>query len=204
MESLVFSLLLVFFILILVKKTVRIVPQQQAFVVERLGKYHKTLNAGLNIVIPFIDVVRYKHGLKEIVLDIAEQVCITRDNVQVAIDGILFFQVMDPKLASYGVANFAYAIQQLAQTTLRSEIGKIVLDKTFEERGQINVAIVNAIDQATDAWGVKVLRYEIKSIQPPREILDAMEKQCVPSVKNVPTSSRPKEIVMPRSTAPKV
>lgn len=177
MGSFIFALFIVFFGLILVFKTIRVVPQQHAFVVERLGKYHTTLNAGLHIVIPFIDKIRYKHSLKEIVLDIAEQVCITKDNVQVAVDGILFFQVMDPKLASYGVANFAYAIQQLAQTTLRSEIGKIDLDKTFEERGQINIAIVNAIDQATDAWGVKVLRYEIKSITPPREILDAMEKQ---------------------------
>jgi regulator of protease activity HflC (stomatin/prohibitin superfamily) len=177
MGAFIFALFIVFFGLILVFKTIRVVPQQHAFVVERLGKYHTTLNAGLHIVIPFIDKIRYKHSLKEIVLDIAEQVCITKDNVQVAVDGIIFFQVMDPKLASYGVANFVPAIVQLAQTTLRSEIGKIDLDKTFEERGQINNAIVAAIDQATDAWGVKVLRYEIKSIQPPREILDAMEKQ---------------------------
>ncbi|MCP5464076.1 MAG: SPFH/Band 7/PHB domain protein [Deltaproteobacteria bacterium] len=171
------SLFFAFFALIAVFKTIRIVPQQHAYVVERLGKYHSTLGAGLHIVIPFIDAIQYKHSLKEIVLDIEEQVCITRDNVQVNIDGVIFFQVMDPKAASYGVANFVPAIIQLAKTTLRSEIGKIDLDQTFEERGAINVAVVDAIDQATDPWGVKVLRYEIKSITPPRDVLEAMEKQ---------------------------
>lgn len=172
-----FSLILVLFAVITVFKTIRIVPQQYAYVVERLGKYHDTLNAGLHIVIPFIDQIRYKHNLKEIVMDIEEQICITRDNVQVGIDGVIFFIVMDPKLASYGVANFVPAIVQLAQTTLRSEIGKLDLDQTFEERAKINNAIVDAIDQATDAWGVKVLRYELKSIMPPKDVLEAMEKQ---------------------------
>jgi len=177
MGFLVFALIVAFFALITVFKTIKIVPQQHAYVVERLGKYHVTLHAGLHIVIPFIDKIRYKHSLKEIVLDIPEQICITKDNVQVGIDGVIFFQVMDPKAASYGVAQFVPAIVQLAQTTLRSEIGKIDLDRTFLERSQINAAIVAAIDQATDAWGVKVLRYEIKSITPPRDVLEAMEKQ---------------------------
>ncbi len=172
-----FSVIVGVFAIIIVFKLIKIVPQQNAFVVERLGKYYATLNAGLHIIIPFIDKIKYKHNLKEIVLDIAEQICITRDNVQVGIDGVIFFRVMDPKAASYGVALFAPAIVQLAQTTLRSEIGKIDLDQTFEERGKINNAIVEAIDLATDAWGVKVLRYEIKSITPPRDVLDAMEKQ---------------------------
>lgn len=177
MGFLVFAIFVAFFALIVVLKTIKVVPQQMAFVVERLGKYHNTLQAGLHIVIPFIDKIKYKHSLKEIVLDIAEQICITRDNVQVGIDGLIFFRVMDPKNASYGVANFIPAIVQLAQTTLRSEIGKIDLDQTFEERSKINYAIVTAIDLATDAWGVKVLRYEIKSITPPQDVLAAMEKQ---------------------------
>lgn len=169
--------LVAFFAVVLVFKTVRIVPQQVAFVIETLGRYNKTLHAGLNIVIPFIDRVAYKHSLKETVLDIAEQLCITRDNVQVSVDGVLFFQVTDPAKASYGVNNYVSAIIQLAQTTLRSEIGKIDLDKTFEERMFINNAVVNALDKATDSWGVKVLRYEIKAITPPQDILAAMEKQ---------------------------
>jgi len=168
---------LVFFAFIAVMKTVYIVPQQNAYVVERLGRYHATLEAGIRFIFPFFDKVRYKHTLKEIVLDIEEQVCITRDNVQVGIDGVIFFRVVDPKSASYGVAQFVPAIVQLAQTTLRSEIGKIALDTTFEERTKINNAIVEAVDLATDAWGVKVLRYEIKSITPPRDVLEAMEKQ---------------------------
>ena len=172
-----FALFVVFFAMIVVLRTIRIVPQQKAFVVERLGKYHRTLDGGLHIVIPFIDSIRYKHDLKEIVLDIPEQICITQDNVQVAIDGVLFFRVIDPHKASYGVAQFIQAIVQLAQTTLRSEIGKISLDRTFEEREQINNAIVMAIDHATDSWGVKVLRYELKSITPPRDVIEAMEKQ---------------------------
>lgn len=177
MGILIFSLFVAGFALITVFKTIKIVPQQHAYVVERLGRFHAVLQAGLHIVIPFLDKIRYKHSLKEIVLDIEEQVCITKDNVQVGIDGIIFFQVMDPKKASYGVSNFVPAIVQLAQTTLRSEIGKIDLDQTFEERARINMAIVDAIDQATDPWGVKVLRYEIKSISPPKDVLEAMEKQ---------------------------
>lgn len=169
--------LLVVFAIIFVFSTVKIVPQQQAYVIETLGKYNKTLNAGLNIIVPFIDRVAYKHSLKETVLDIAEQVCITKDNVQVGIDGVLFFRVMDPAKASYGVNNYIAAIIQLAQTTLRSEIGKIDLARTFEERAHINNEIVMALDHATDEWGVKVLRYEIKTITPPVHIVTAMEKQ---------------------------
>jgi regulator of protease activity HflC (stomatin/prohibitin superfamily) len=169
----VFVLAVVFFVF----STVKIVPQQQCFVVERLGKYHATLHAGLHFVVPFIDVVRYKHSMKEFVLDIPEQVCITKDNVQVGVDGILFFRVMDPEKASYGVTNYANALVQLAQTTLRSEIGKIDLDRTFEEREHINQSVVMAIDKASDPWGVKVLRYEIKTIQPPKDIIQSMEKQ---------------------------
>jgi regulator of protease activity HflC (stomatin/prohibitin superfamily) len=146
-------------------------------VVERLGQYHRTLNAGLHFVVPFIESIRYRHSLKELVIDVPEQVCITRDNVQVKVDGVLFLRVMDPAKASYGVSDNVGAVIQLAQTTLRSEMGKLELDKTFEERDYINTAVVRAIDPATDPWGVKVLRYELKSIQPPREILDAMEKQ---------------------------
>jgi regulator of protease activity HflC (stomatin/prohibitin superfamily) len=177
MGFLIFVIFVAVFALITVFKTITIVPQQMSVVVERLGKFHGTLNAGLHIVIPFIDKIKYKHSLKEIVLDIAEQICITRDNVQVHIDGVIFFRVMDPKQASYGIASFVPGIVQLAQTTLRSEIGKMDLDQTFEERSKINLEIVTAVDQATDAWGVKVLRYEIKSITPPQDVLDAMEKQ---------------------------
>ncbi len=165
------------FILLTMAKSIRIVPQQWAYVVERLGKYHGTLNAGLHVVIPFIDTIRYKHVLKEVVLDIPEQVCITKDNVQVNVDGVVFFRVMDAKNASYGVANYVPALIQLAQTTLRSELGKLDLDRTFEEREKINGSVVAAIDKASDSWGVKVLRYEIKSITPPQGVLDAMEKQ---------------------------
>lgn len=172
-ESLIFLGVVAFFVL----RTVRIVPQQSAFVVERLGQYHRTLNAGMHIVVPFIDSIRYRHSLKELVIDVPEQVCITRDNVQVKVDGVLFMRVMDPSKASYGVSDHVGAVIQLAQTTLRSEMGKLELDKTFEERDYINTSVVRAIDPATDPWGVKVLRYELKSIQPPREILDAMEKQ---------------------------
>lgn len=171
------SVFILIFGVVLVFRTIRIVPQQMAYVVERLGKYHRTLDAGLYIVIPFLDSIRYKHSLKEVVLDIPEQICITRDNVQVGIDGVIFFRVIDPRNASYGVNNYITAVIQLAQTTLRSEIGKIDLDKTFEERDLINNAIVMAIDKATDPWGVKVLRYELKSITPPKDVLEAMEKQ---------------------------
>lgn len=172
-ESLIFLGVVAFFVL----RTVRIVPQQSAFVVERLGQYNRTLNAGMHIVVPFIDSIRYRHSLKELVIDVPEQVCITKDNVQVKVDGVLFMRVMDPSKASYGVSDPVGAVIQLAQTTLRSEMGKLELDKTFEERDHINTSVVRAIDPATDPWGVKVLRYELKSIQPPREILDAMEKQ---------------------------
>lgn len=172
-ESLIFLAVVAFFVL----RTVRIVPQQSAFVVERLGQYNRTLNAGMHIVVPFIDSIRYRHSLKELVIDVPEQVCITKDNVQVKVDGVLFMRVMDPSKASYGVSDPVGAVIQLAQTTLRSEMGKLELDKTFEERDHINTSVVRAIDPATDPWGVKVLRYELKSIQPPREILDAMEKQ---------------------------
>lgn len=165
------------FAVIILLRTVRIIPQQNAFVVERLGKYSRTLDAGLHIVLPFIESVRYKHNMKEIVLDIPEQICITKDNVQVGVDGVLFFRVIDPARASYGVHNYVQAIVQIAQTTLRSEIGKLDLDRTFEEREHVNNAIVMAVDKATDPWGVKILRYEIKSITPPRDVLAAMEKQ---------------------------
>lgn len=171
------SMIVIAFVVIFLLRTVRIVPQQNAFVVERLGKYHRTLSAGLHIVVPFIDAIRYKHNLKEVVLDIPEQICITRDNVQVGVDGVLFFRVTDAAKASYGVATFLPAIVQLAQTTLRSEIGKLELDRTFEERQHINNSIVMELDKATDPWGVKVLRYEIKSITPPHDVIAAMEKQ---------------------------
>jgi regulator of protease activity HflC (stomatin/prohibitin superfamily) len=160
-----------------VVKAVRIVPQQHAWVVERLGKYHATLSPGLNIVIPFVDRVAYKHSLKEVPLDTPSQVCITRDNTQLAVDGVLFFQVTDPQRASYGSSNYIVAITQLAQTTLRSVIGRLELDKTFEEREFINHSVVSAIDEAAMNWGVKVLRYEIKDLTPPAEILRAMQAQ---------------------------
>jgi regulator of protease activity HflC (stomatin/prohibitin superfamily) len=160
-----------------IAKTAVVVPQQEAYVVERLGKFHDALNAGFHVLLPFLDVIRYRHSLKERAVDIPEQICITRDNVQVGVDGVLYLKVMDPKRASYGVSNFLFAITQLAQTTLRSEIGKIDLDRTFEERTQINMQVVNELDKASDPWGIKVLRYEIKNITPPRDVLDAMEKQ---------------------------
>ena len=158
-------------------KTVNVVPQQNAWVVERLGKYHATLGPGLNIVLPLIDRIAYKHSLKEIALDVPMQVCITKDNTQLEVDGILYFQVTDPMRASYGSTNYVYAISQLAQTTLRSVIGKMELDKTFEERDLINHSIVNAVDESAANWGVKVLRYEIKDLTPPKEILHAMQSQ---------------------------
>jgi len=170
-------LVLAVLVLIVIAKTARVVPQQSAFVVERLGKYHTTLNAGFHILFPFLDVVRYKHSLKETAIDIPEQICITRDNVQVAVDGVLYLKVLDPHRASYGISDYAFAITQLAQTTLRSEIGKIDLDKTFEERTNINIQVVNELDKASEPWGIKVLRYEIKNITPPKDVLAAMEKQ---------------------------
>lgn len=163
--------------IVFVVKTVNVVPQQHAWVVERLGKYHATLGPGLNIVIPFIDRIAYKHVLKEIPLDVPPQVCITKDNTQLQVDGILYFQITDAMRASYGSSNYIAAITQLAQTTLRSVIGKMELDKTFEERDHINVSVVSAIDESAENWGVKVLRYEIKDLTPPKEILHAMQAQ---------------------------
>ena len=156
---------------------VRVVPQQNAWVVERLGKFHAILEPGLNIIVPFIDKVEYRHSLKEVPLDVPEQVCITRDNTQLAVDGIIYFQVTDPMRASYGSSNYVVAITQLAQTLLRSVIGKMELDKTFEERDSINASVVNALDEAAQNWGVKVLRYEIKDLTPPAEILRSMQAQ---------------------------
>jgi regulator of protease activity HflC (stomatin/prohibitin superfamily) len=163
--------------LVVLFKTAIVVPQQSAFIVERLGKYAKTLQAGFHILIPGVERISYRHSLKEAAIDIAEQICITRDNVQVGIDGVLYLQVMDPARASYGIADYTFAITQLAQTTLRSEIGKIELDRTFEERGRINTNVVSELDKASEPWGVKVLRYEIKNINPPRDVIQAMEKQ---------------------------
>jgi len=171
------SLILFIVALVFVFKTINVVPQQHAWVVERLGKYHATLGPGLNIVIPFIDRIGYKHVLKEIPLDVPPQVCITKDNTQLQVDGILYFQITDAMRASYGSSNYIAAITQLAQTTLRSVIGRMELDKTFEEREHINTAIVNAIDESASNWGVKVLRYEIKDLTPPKEILHAMQAQ---------------------------
>ncbi|MCC7006235.1 MAG: paraslipin [Ottowia sp.] len=174
-ESLAFIIFIVAIIFII--KTVNVVPQQHAWVVERLGKYHATLGPGLNIVVPFIDRVAYKHVLKEIPLDVPPQICITKDNTQLQVDGILYFQITDPMRASYGSSNYIAAITQLAQTTLRSVVGRMELDKTFEERDHINTSVVNAIDESAANWGVKVLRYEIKDLTPPKEILHAMQAQ---------------------------
>jgi regulator of protease activity HflC (stomatin/prohibitin superfamily) len=158
-------------------KCIRIVPQKQAFIVERLGKYYKTLDAGLHLLWPIVDNVAYKHTLKEQAIDVPPQQCITRDNITVEVDGILYLQVMDPAKASYGIGNYLFATTQLAQTTMRSEMGKLELDKSFEERSLINCSIVAAVDKASDPWGIKVTRYEIKNITPPQTIRDAMEKQ---------------------------
>lgn len=171
------SIVILIFVIITLFNTVRIVPQQQIWIMERLGKYNRSLEAGLHFVIPFLDIIRFRHSLKEVVLDIPAQVCITKDNVSVSVDGVLFFRVTDAAKASYGISDYIQAVVQIAQTTLRSEIGKIDLDSTFEEREKINSAVIMAIDHATEPWGVKVLRYEIKSIQPPKDIVDAMEKQ---------------------------
>ena len=171
------TLLLALFVIYVFAKTAVVVPQQSAYVVERLGKYSATLDAGFHILLPFIDNIRYKHSLKETAIDIPEQVCITRDNVQVSVDGILYLKVLHPQRASYGISDYGFALIQLAQTTLRSEIGKIELDRTFEERTNINIQVVNELDKASDPWGVKVLRYEIKNITPPKDVLNAMEKQ---------------------------
>lgn len=163
--------------LVFVVKSINVVPQQNAWVVERFGKFHATLSPGLNIVVPFIDRVAYKHSLKEIPMDVPPQICITKDNTQLQVDGVLYFQVTDPKLASYGSSNYIAAITQLAQTTLRSVIGRMELDKTFEERDQINTNVVGVVDESAQNWGVKVLRYEIKDLTPPSEILRAMQAQ---------------------------
>ncbi len=164
-------------VLIVLAKTAVVVPQQSGYVVETLGRYNRTIQAGFHILVPFIDRIAYKHNLKEEAMDIPEQVCITRDNVQVGVDGVLYLQVLDASKASYGITNYRFAIIQLAQTTLRSEIGKIELDRTFEERQTINAHVVAELDKASAPWGVKVLRYEIKNINPPKDILGAMEKQ---------------------------
>jgi regulator of protease activity HflC (stomatin/prohibitin superfamily) len=177
MANVVVTLIFALFVVFVISRVARVVPQQQAWVVERLGKYSGTLGAGFHILLPFLDNVRYKHTLKENALDVPEQVCITRDNVQVAVDGVLYFKVLNPERASYGISDYTYAISQLAQTNLRSEIGKIDLDKTFEERTNINTQVVQEVDKASEAWGVKVLRYEIKNITPPKDVLAAMEKQ---------------------------
>jgi len=170
-------LVLALLVVYVIAKTAVVVPQQSAYVVERLGKYSDTLNAGFHILLPFIDTIRYRHSLKETAVDIPEQICITRDNVQVAVDGILYLKVLNPERASYWISDYHFALSQLAQTTLRSEIGKIELDRTFEERTTINIQVVNELDKASEPWGVKVLRYEIKNITPPKGVLDAMEKQ---------------------------
>ena len=177
MGSLLVFVALAILVLIIVAKTAVVVPQQNAYVVERLGRYSGTLGAGFHVLMPFMDVIRYRHSLKEAAYDIPAQVCITRDNVQVGVDGILYLKVLNAERASYGISDYLFAITQLAQTTLRSEIGKIDLDKTFEERTNINMSVVAELDKASEPWGVKVLRYEIKNITPPHDILAAMEKQ---------------------------
>ena len=175
--SSLFTLALFGVALIVIIRAIRVVPQQHAWIVERLGRFYAVLEPGLNFVIPFVDRVAYRHDLREIPLDVPSQVCITRDNTQLQVDGILYFQVTDPKLASYGSSNYIVAITQLAQTTLRSVIGRMELDRTFEEREQINANVVAALDEAATSWGVKVLRYEIKDLTPPAEILRSMQAQ---------------------------
>jgi|UniRef100_UPI00402ABBF4 putative membrane protein len=193
--GLVVAIVLIVIALIFAFKSINVIPQQTAWVIERLGKFHKVLNPGLNFIIPFIDKIAYKHSLKEIPLDTPSQVCITRDNTQLSVDGILYFQVTDPKLASYGTSNYIIAVTQLAQTTLRSVIGKMVLDETFEERDLINNQVVSAIDEAALNWGVKVLRYEIKDLTPPAVILQAMQRQI--------TAEREKRAVISESEGKK-
>ena len=171
------ALVLALVVIFVIAKTAVVVPQQNAYIVENLGKYSRTLESGFALLIPFVERVAYRHSLKERAIDVEEQVCITADNVQVGVDGVLYLQVMDARKASYGIGDYLFAIAQLAQTTLRSEIGKIELDKTFEERSHINLRVVEELDQASNPWGVKVLRYEIKNINPPHDVLSAMEKQ---------------------------
>jgi regulator of protease activity HflC (stomatin/prohibitin superfamily) len=177
MNSLYVALAVAAVVIFVIAKTAVVVPQQSAYVVERLGKFSRVIKAGFHILVPFVERIAYRHTLKEQAVDIAEQVCITKDNVQVGVDGVLYLQVLDPGRASYGIGDYMFAIAQLAQTTLRSEIGKIDLDRTFEERGTINGNVVAELDKASDPWGVKVLRYEIRNINPPADILSAMEKQ---------------------------
>jgi len=177
MDMTIVGAVLLVVVIVLVAQTIKIVPQQHAWVVERFGRYHATLAPGLNMVLPFVDRVAYKHVLKEIPLEVPAQICITRDNTQLQVDGVLYFQVTDAMKASYGSTNFVFAITQLSQTTLRSVIGRLELDKTFEERDLINRSVVSALDEAALGWGVKVLRYEIKDLTPPKEILHAMQAQ---------------------------
>jgi regulator of protease activity HflC (stomatin/prohibitin superfamily) len=177
MDSTIVGVVLLIIVIVLASQTIKIVPQQHAWVLERLGRYHSTLTPGLSFAFPFVDRIAYKHILKEIPLEVPSQVCITRDNTQLQVDGVLYFQVTDPMKASYGSSNFVFAITQLSQTTLRSVIGKLELDKTFEERDFINHSIVSSLDEAAANWGVKVLRYEIKDLTPPKEILHAMQAQ---------------------------
>ena len=176
-SALIVAIVLAFVLLIVLSRTAVVVPQQSAYVVERLGRYNGVLNAGFHVLVPFMDAIRYRHSLKEDAMDIPEQICITRDNVQVAVDGVLYLKVLNPERASYGISDYRFAITQLAQTTLRSEVGKIELDRTFEERSHINIEVVTELDKASEPWGVKVLRYEIKNITPPKDVLVAMEKQ---------------------------
>ncbi|MBI2961619.1 MAG: SPFH/Band 7/PHB domain protein [Betaproteobacteria bacterium] len=174
---------------------VRVVPQQSAWIVERLGRFHEVLQPGLNVIIPFVDRVAYKHSLKEVPADVAEQVCITRDNTQLAVDGLIYYQVTDPRLASYGTSDYMTAITQLAQTTLRSEVGKMELDQSLQSREEINRSVVSVLDEAGRSWGVKVLRYEVKNLTPPESILRAMEKQI--------TAEREKRAVIAKSEGDK-
>jgi regulator of protease activity HflC (stomatin/prohibitin superfamily) len=176
-SALIVAIVLAFVLLIVLSRTAVVVPQQSAYVVERLGRYNGVLNAGFHVLVPFMDAIRYRHSLKEDAMDIPEQICITRDNVQVGVDGVLYLKVLNPERASYGISDYRFAITQLAQTTLRSEVGKIELDRTFEERSHINIEVVTELDKASEPWGVKVLRYEIKNITPPKDVLVAMEKQ---------------------------
>ncbi|MGJ8655995.1 MAG: SPFH domain-containing protein [Akkermansiaceae bacterium] len=173
----IITIVIAIFLIVAVVKTARIVPQREAFVIERLGKYSKTLGAGFHFLIPFVDKVAYKHSLKEIAMDVPPQNCITKDNITIEVDGVLYMQVLDPKKASYGIDNYFYASTQLAQTTLRSEIGKLELDRTFEERDTINSNLIEALDKASDPWGIKITRYEIANIAPPQSVKEALEKQ---------------------------
>ncbi len=177
MEFSVAIFVIIIFAIIILVKTAKVVPQRTVFIIERLGKYRATLGGGFHLLMPFVDKIAYKHSLKEVVLDVPPQVCITKDNIQVEVDGILYIQVIDPIKASYGINDYRFGSVQLAQTTMRSEIGKIELDRTFEERDKINSEIVAAVDKASESWGIKITRHEIKNIVPPASIKDAMEKQ---------------------------